>query len=124
MRLFLIDDNEDVRTGLTKYLQMAGHRVLSAPDGRQAVETLSAFSFDAIVLDLMMPKLDGLGFLKELRENPRHAGTPVLVHTANVSPKARETAVALGVQGFVSKGPGSWDEIRDALTGLAAAKAS
>lgn len=121
MRLFLIDDHEDLRIGLTKQLQLAGHRVLSAGDGEQALEILSTFSFDAIILDLMMPKLDGLSFLKSMRGDPRHANTPVIVHTANLSPKAKETAMALGVQGFIPKGPGSWDAVTQALASLHAA---
>ena len=66
-RLLLVDDDPSIRTLLTRILERHGFEVTSATDGVEAIETLQTDHFDGMVLDLMMPRVDGFGVIEHLR---------------------------------------------------------
>jgi CheY-like chemotaxis protein len=86
MKVLVADDDETIRTLVTTLFSRRGDTVQSAADGAEAVELLDDNTFDLLVLDLMMPRLDGLGVLEHLRNrsvpSPRTivitAGLPTL----------------------------------------------
>src|SRR5262249_61273062 len=78
----LVDDDELVRRSVRQALEPIGWKVTEAEDGQVAVEAITAGLPDVIILDLMMPKMDGFEFLRELRLRPDWQGIPVLVITA------------------------------------------
>ena len=78
--VLVIDDDKMLRTSLAKGLHDAGFDVLTAPSADYGVEILSRITVDAIVLDRMMPGMDGLTFLKQIRQNGND--TPVIMLTA------------------------------------------
>jgi two-component system response regulator AtoC len=79
-----VDDEEGVLASLRRILHPFGHRVLSARDGEEGVRMAQEEQPDLIILDLRMPKMDGLQALKELRELGM-GGTPVILLTADSS---------------------------------------
>jgi adenylate cyclase len=78
----LVDDDEVVRRGVRQALEPIGWRVTEAGDGQEAVALLTFARPDVIILDLMMPKMDGFEFMDELRGRPDHQDIPVVVITA------------------------------------------
>jgi signal transduction histidine kinase/DNA-binding response OmpR family regulator len=80
--VLLVDDDEVVRRGVRQALEPIGWRVTEAEDGRVAVNSLIAARPDVIILDLMMPKMDGFEFLDELRSRSDWQDIPVVVITA------------------------------------------
>jgi CheY-like chemotaxis protein len=70
---------------------------------------------DAVLLDLLMPVMDGLTFLKKLRANPLHTGLPVIVLTAKELSRQEEKELADVASGVVQKGDGMADDLREAL---------
>ncbi|MCE3200474.1 response regulator transcription factor [Paenibacillus sonchi] len=78
-KLLIVEDDLNTNDSICEYLKGAGHHVYAAYDGQQALETLIRVSIDAIVLDIMLPKINGLAVLKEVRE---HSDIPILMLTA------------------------------------------
>jgi len=66
--ILLVEDEELLRAGVQEVLEIQGYKVISAPDGQQALAILTAESIDLIITDLVMPKMDGVDFVKQLRE--------------------------------------------------------
>jgi len=81
-RVLVVDDDDDTRRMITTLLMRAGLEITTAADGQQALEAIRTEAPDVVLLDLMMPVMDGMTFLNRLRENPLHVGLPVIVLTA------------------------------------------
>jgi hypothetical protein len=81
-RALIVEDDEDTRRWLHRALEREGWAVSEAADGRQALATLATAPVDVILLDLMMPEMDGFEFLAERRKNRALARIPVIVVTA------------------------------------------
>ena len=80
--VLVVDDDETIRQAIGDILEMVGYHVEMATDGRDALGKVRTSRPDAIVLDLMMPVMDGFEFLSILRENSQLASIPVVVVTA------------------------------------------
>ena len=80
MRLLLAEDEKSLSRALTRILESSHYSVDAAYNGEEALDFLDVSSYDAVILDLMMPKVDGLTVLRTLRE--RNDLTPVLILTA------------------------------------------
>jgi CheY-like chemotaxis protein len=94
----VVEDDEDVRNGLQDVLEEAGYCVSTAVNGRDAIDRLSALAPQLILLDLMMPVMNGVEFLAALRQHATLSATPVVV----VSAWPKE-AQAVDAQGFLAK---------------------
>ena len=77
--LLIVEDDELLRDGLSAQLMQAGHRIDTAEDGEQALRLLQTEAFEGVVLDLGLPKIDGLAVLRSLRQ--RLPALPVLILT-------------------------------------------
>jgi two-component system, chemotaxis family, chemotaxis protein CheY len=106
--ILVVDDDETVREAITETLELEGYRVDSAADGLQALEKVKTAAPDAIVLDLMMPVMDGFTFLEQCRRDELCPGTPIVV-TSAVHQLAK-TASALHVDACLAK-PFDLDEL-------------
>jgi CheY-like chemotaxis protein len=84
--VLVVDDEPMIRELVVDALRESGFEVQSAGHGLQALEVLRGWVPRVIVLDLMMPKLDGVGFTESLRSEPRLASIPVLLVTAAYAP--------------------------------------
>jgi CheY-like chemotaxis protein len=82
LRVLVADDEDAIRILLTRVLRRAGFDPVEAIDGQQAIEKLALASFDALVLDLMMPRVDGFGVVEHLIETQPHMLEKTLVVTA------------------------------------------
>ena len=102
-RVLVIDDEPDVRWLLRLSLEREGHEVLLAEDGLRGVAMAQRQKPDVIVLDLMMPVMDGYGVLGSLADDPRTAKVPVLVLTAKAVPGEEDTILGLGARRFLTK---------------------
>ncbi|HYT59605.1 MAG TPA: adenylate/guanylate cyclase domain-containing protein [Haliangiales bacterium] len=80
--ILVVDDNEMNRDMLCRRLERQGHTVLEAEDGRKALEILESVKVDLVLLDILMPELDGLQTLELLKANQSHRHTPVIMLSA------------------------------------------
>lgn len=101
MKLLLAEDTRDLNRAETAILTHEGYDVTSAYDGQEALNYLSEDSFDAVILDIMMPKVDGLGVLKSMREN--NVLTPVLLLTAKTEVEDRVNGLDAGADDYLAK---------------------
>ena len=99
-RLLVVDDEPMVREVVTRYLEQDGHAVTVAADGATALKALAEGPFDLVVLDLMLPHVDGLSVLAELR---REHTTPVIVLTGRGEEEDRIRGLRLGADDYVVK---------------------
>jgi PAS domain S-box-containing protein len=81
-RVLVIDDEDEMREMLAEYLAGLGLEVAQAANGEEGLEAVRTEAPDAVLLDLLMPVMDGMTFLRKLRASPAHGGLPVLVLTA------------------------------------------
>lgn len=102
-RVLVIDDEPDVRWLLRLSLERVGHEVLLAEDGLRGVAMAQRQRPDAIVLDLMMPVMDGYGVLDALAKDPRTSHVPVMVLTAKAIPDEGEKVTEAGARRFLTK---------------------
>jgi EAL domain-containing protein (putative c-di-GMP-specific phosphodiesterase class I) len=110
--VLVADDDEDVRTLLSKSLRSAGYAVVQASDGRQALEILDARPVDAIVTDISMPEMTGIELLRAIRA--RRADVPVVLVTGSPDMESAMQAVKLGALIYLTK-PIDLDELRRVL---------
>jgi CheY-like chemotaxis protein len=102
--ILLVDDEDDIREVATISMQaVGGWEVLSARSGTEAIEKALAEQPDAILLDVMMPDLDGPTTFRRLQEDPRTRDIPVILLTANAQAADRRSFEELGVTGVLNK---------------------
>ncbi|WP_370965167.1 SpoIIE family protein phosphatase [Amycolatopsis sp. cg9] len=101
-RVLIADDNADMRDYLVRLLR-ADYAVTSVRDGVEAFEAASAEPPELIISDVMMPRLDGLGLLAELRGDPRTAAVPVLLLSARAGQEAAVDGLAAGADDYLVK---------------------
>jgi DNA-binding response OmpR family regulator len=109
--VLVVDDDEDARARLKSLLQRAGWSVMEAADGRQGIEKLEQFEPCAILLDLMMPELDGFGFLNELQKHENRRHVPVVILTAKDLTKADRARLQRHTSRIIQKGSTSLREV-------------
>ena len=105
LRLLAVDDNHINLRMIERVLQRQGATVALAHDGQEALQQLQAKpdGFDAVLMDIQMPVMDGLTATREIRQNPALRHLPVFALTAGVLPEEREAALAAGIDGFIAK---------------------
>src|ERR1700723_1856042 len=103
-RVLIIDDEEDIREVAALSLEtVAGWTVITANSGAQGLARAIEHQPDAILLDVMMPSMDGPTTFRELRKNPATASIPVLLLTAKVQAPDQRRFADLGVQAILFK---------------------
>jgi CheY-like chemotaxis protein len=103
-RILIIDDEDDIREVAALSLEtVAGWEVMVANSGAQGLVRASAYQPDAILLDVMMPGMDGPTTFRELRKNPATAHIPVLLLTAKVQASDQRRFADLGVEAVLVK---------------------
>ena len=102
--ILVVDDHRDGRDFLTTLLGYRGHRVTVAINGEQALRVIQDVTPDLVVSDVLMPKVDGYELVRQMREDPRVASTPVIFYTAAYEDEtARTLAHSVGVIQFLQK---------------------
>ncbi len=108
MRILIAEDEPDLRSVIAKTLEKNHYSVDACPDGQEALDFLEMAEYDAVVLDIMMPKTDGLTVLKTMRRQGKH--TPVILLTARDSIQDRVTGLDAGADDYLVK-PFAMDEL-------------
>lgn len=101
--VLVADDDPDVRDVVVFKLQQSGHEVLVAEDGGVALELARSGSPDLAVLDVMMPRVNGLDVCRELRSDPATAGIPIILLTARAQEGDIENGFAWGADDYLTK---------------------
>lgn len=101
MKILLAEDEQDLNKALVAILQHSGYDVVTVYDGEAALNKAMRTYFDAIILDIMMPKLDGLSVLEELRAAGKN--TPVLMLTAKATSDDLVTGLDVGADDYLTK---------------------
>jgi DNA-binding response OmpR family regulator len=107
-RILLVDDEKPIQTLLSFPLQRDGYEVTAASDGREALERFGQEHFDLVVLDLMMPKMDGLEVCRRLRSR---SDVPIIMLTAKAEETDKVFGLELGADDYITK-PFSLREFR------------
>ena len=116
-RLLIIDDFEDARDLYAEYFRQRGFEVNSAADGESALHLALPSAYDLIILDLALPRMDGIAVLRELRSHPHTAATPIIILSASVGEEPRRETLRAGANLFLEK-PCLPDELEKAVRGL------
>ncbi|HRE19065.1 MAG TPA: response regulator [Rhodocyclaceae bacterium] len=102
-RVLVAEDNEINQQVVSEFLKLGGLEVVLASDGEQALQCLRQQPFDVVLMDMMMPRMDGLEATRLLRAEPRWSRLPVIALTANATPEDRERCLQAGMNDFLTK---------------------
>jgi CheY-like chemotaxis protein len=97
--VLVVDDEIDILAFLVELLDSEGYRAVSARDGIAALKLIDKHEVDLIIIDIMMPRLDGIGFVRQLRKHPVFRGIPVILMSAADRPRMDD----LRVHAFLAK---------------------
>lgn len=122
-RILIVDDNVDAGEGLARVFRQTGHEVACVPNGREALLAVLQHPPDAVLLDLMMPEMDGPSFLQVVRLYLRMQHLPVVVLTGFTQSPLIERALLLKVHSVLVKGKASSQDILKALEAAMASAA-
>jgi len=101
--VLLADDNYDMREYIRRLLESHGYRVTAVHDGEQALHAACAVPPDLVLTDVMMPRLDGFGLLRALREDSRLAGVPIVMLSARAGEEAKIEGLDAGADDYLVK---------------------
>ncbi len=102
-RILAVDDNRMGRLKVVRALEREGYEVEQAEGGRQALEMLAGGRFDLVMLDILMPEVDGFQVLREMKADPRLRSIPIIVVSAVEEAEDVQTAMTLGATDFLNK---------------------
>ena len=115
-RILLLEDDATFRDLVAAALKRSNYEVTCAPDGQAGWDALDEAQPDLILLDMAMPRMDGLSFLRRLRSQDKYSAVSVLVVSANSA--AASNAVGMGAQGYLLKSRFSMPELLETVRGL------
>ena len=118
-RILIVDDEPNIILSLQFLMKKAGYVVATAADGEQALAEIARDKPDLVLLDVMMPKLDGFTVCQRIRENPDWADVRVIMLTARGRDVEREKGLALGATDYISKPFSTKDTIDRVAAALA-----
>jgi two-component system chemotaxis response regulator CheY len=101
--ILAVDDSASMRQMVSFTLKNAGYEVVEAVDGEDAFVKASARSFDLVLTDQNMPRLDGIGLTRRLRETPKFKAVPILILTTESSDQMKQAGRAAGATGWMVK---------------------
>jgi CheY-like chemotaxis protein len=102
-RILLVEDSEDIALVVRTILERHGFEVTSALDGLRAMELAQPGQFDLVILDVLLPEIDGLEVLRRLKAAPETAGIPVALFTSVLSEEESQAALSVGAVGILEK---------------------
>lgn len=101
--IMAVDDSTSIRQMVRFALKQAGHEVIEAADGNDALAQLDGRRVDMIITDLNMPHLDGIGLIKEVRSRSAYRGIPIVMLTTESQEKKKMEGKAAGATGWIVK---------------------
>ena len=115
--ILIVDDSSSLRTVVRLALVRAGYEVLEAGDGIEGLEQLEKGRVNLIVSDVNMPRMDGIAFVRKLKENARHKFTPVIMLTTESQESKKAEGRAAGARAWITK-PFQPSQLVDAVNKL------
>lgn len=106
--ILIVDDDPDILEGILAILETQPYRTATARDGKKCMDMIAQGIPDLLILDLLMPRMDGWSVIREMRSEPRYAHVPIMVLTTVIEDASRrryelETGMAMDVQDYVQK---------------------
>jgi len=101
--ILAVDDSASMRQMVSFTLKSAGYNVVEAVDGQDAWEKVGGRSFDLVLTDQNMPRMDGISLTKKLRESSQFKATPILILTTESSDQMKQAGRAAGATGWLVK---------------------
>ena len=106
--ILVVDDDPDILDGILAVLESQPYRLQTARDGKRCLEMIEIERPDLLILDLLMPRMDGFAVIRFLRENPAYDKLPIMVLTTVVEDASRrryelETGMGMDVQDYIQK---------------------
>jgi len=101
--ILAVDDSNSMRQMVSFTLKQAGHSVMEAADGVEALELAKKNSFNLVISDVNMPRMDGISLIKQLRMLPSYKFTPLLMLTTESGTDKKQQGKAAGATGWIVK---------------------
>ncbi|HRL98618.1 MAG TPA: response regulator [Acidovorax sp.] len=101
--ILAVDDSPSMRKMVSFTLTGAGYNVVEAVDGQDALEKAESHNIDLVLADQNMPRLDGIGLTRRLREHPKFKSIPILILTTESSDQMKQAGRAAGATGWLVK---------------------
>ncbi len=113
--ILIVDDDPDILDGIQLILESQPYRLATARDGKQCMSMVKEEIPDVLILDMLMPRMDGWGVIREMRSEPRFSRVPILVLTTVIEDASRrryelETGMTMDIQAYIQK-PAKPDEL-------------
>lgn len=102
-KILMAEDSASVRKLMSYTLQDAGYEVVEAGDGQEALGHISEHCFDMLITDLNMPRLDGIGLIREVRKTAGNRFLPIIMLTGEVQDEKKAEGKAAGASGWIAK---------------------
>ena len=102
-RILIVDDEKPIATLLAQTFEQEGHLVASAHDGIDCMNKMASFRPDVVIMDIMMPKLDGVDTTKLIRRNQSYSGTIIVALSAKSDERTRQNMKDAGANLFMRK---------------------
>src|SRR5438105_10729535 len=113
--VLIVDDDVNASRPLARLLEVTGHHAFVVNDGRAALSLLDRLRPDMILLDVMMPGMDGVQVLRTIRAHPLHKDLPVIVYSAVSDEKMIDQALRSGAQDYLIKSRATFDRLHSAI---------
>lgn len=103
MKVLVVDDEKNIRENIVEILELNGYEVLSAENGKQGVEVFYEFKPDFVLCDIMMPELDGYGFLEKIKSDENNKDIPIVFLSAKAEKEEHDYALSKGANDYMMK---------------------
>jgi CheY-like chemotaxis protein len=106
--ILIVDDDPDILDGILMILESQDYQLRTARDGVECLNQIRQEQPDLLILDLLMPRMDGWGVIREVRKDPQYAGMPIMILTTVIEDASRrryelETGHAMDIQAYMEK---------------------
>lgn len=106
--ILIVDDDPDILEGIITILETQPYRLATAKDGIKCMEMIRTNKPDLLILDLLMPRMDGWGVIREMRSEPQYGDIPIMILSTVIEDASRrryelETGMAMNVQAYIQK---------------------
>lgn len=104
--ILLIDDEDEIKALMSNYLiksQIDEERIVTASDGKEAMSKIQNQEFGLIIVDILMPKMNGLQLIKELKMRKKYQNIPILIISGSVDAENVKQAISMGVSNIIVK---------------------
>ncbi len=116
-KILLVEDTTDLRNNMIEVLLMEGHEVSGAANGGEGLTLLKKMKPDLIITDLLMPKINGFDFIKQVRESAKWKNVPILVFSAMPAQENEKKVLELGANVYLKK-PSTLEVLVDVVNKL------